>query len=59
MPTASLQPAASVTWMHGVVGAFRNAYRFKCLFDRSDRQLAQRGLSRGQLIDSYLHSFDR
>jgi len=58
MTTASFKPTASVTWMQGVAGAFRNAYRFMCLFDRSDRDLARRGLSRKQLIDSYLRSFD-
>ncbi|MDD9716385.1 MULTISPECIES: hypothetical protein [Dinoroseobacter] len=44
--------------MHGVTGAFRNAYRFMCLFQRSDRELERRGLSRKQLVDSYLRSFD-
>jgi hypothetical protein len=58
MTTVPLQGATSLTWMHGVVGAFRNAYRFMCLFDRSDRQLERRGLSRPQLVESYLRSFD-
>lgn len=58
MTTAPLQPSTTLTWMHGVAGAFRNAYRFMCLFNRSDRALAQRGLSRKQLVDSYLRSFE-
>ncbi|URF45543.1 hypothetical protein M8007_12220 [Dinoroseobacter shibae] len=58
MPTAPLQPPANLAWMHGVTGAFRNAYRFMCLFQRSDRELERRGLSRKQLVDSYLRSFD-
>ena len=58
MSTVPFQAPVTVHWMGGVVGAFRNAYRFMCLFNRSDRQLARQGLSRQRLIDSYLRSFD-
>jgi hypothetical protein len=51
--------AAALTWFRGIVGAFYNAFHFMKLFDHSDRELASRGLDRGTLVDSYIHSFDR
>lgn len=59
MATATPQPSPALTWMSGVMGAFQNAYHFMCLFDRSDRELSLRGFDREDLVDSYLHSFDR
>ena len=58
-PSQPARHAASVpVWLSGTAGMFRNAFHFMCLFDRSDRELAARGLTRGALVTSYIGSFE-